>query len=120
MDIQAEQQEEARQMRKMQKNAERYVSRRNLLLHKKEDCTKNIRELGVLPEEAFEKYKNTTSEKVCTLSALLLSFFIYAFPPTHYLTLLWLVSMKFITVAETDPQGERGTEEVQPCEQEGF
>ncbi|KAF9356996.1 Structural maintenance of chromosomes protein 3, partial [Mortierella sp. NVP85] len=61
---QAEQQEESRQMRKMQKNAERYVSRRNLLLRKKEDCTKNIRELGVLPEEAFEKYKSTTSEKL--------------------------------------------------------
>jgi structural maintenance of chromosome 3 (chondroitin sulfate proteoglycan 6) len=75
--MQAEQQEESRQMRKMQKNAERYVSRRNLLLRKKEDCTKNIRELGVLPEEAFEKYKNTTSEKVCTLRVLLLFSFFY-------------------------------------------
>ncbi|KAF9944186.1 Structural maintenance of chromosomes protein 3, partial [Modicella reniformis] len=51
-------------MRKMQKGAERYVSRRNLLFSKKEDCTKNIRELGVLPEEAFEKYKNTSSERL--------------------------------------------------------
>jgi structural maintenance of chromosome 3 (chondroitin sulfate proteoglycan 6) len=51
-------------MRRSQKDAEKYVSRRNLLLRKKEDCTKNIRELGVLPEEAFEKYKNTQSQKV--------------------------------------------------------
>ena len=51
-------------MRRLQKDAEKYVSRRNLLLHKKEDCTKNIRDLGVLPEEAFEKYKSTASEKV--------------------------------------------------------
>ncbi|KAF9097342.1 Structural maintenance of chromosomes protein 3 [Mortierella sp. GBA35] len=58
------QQEEARQMRKSQKDAEKYVSRRNLLLRKKEDCTKNIRELGVLPEEAFEKYKNAPSQKL--------------------------------------------------------
>lgn len=61
---QAEQQEESRQLRRMQKNAERYISRRNLLLQKKEDCTKNIRELGVLPEEAFEKYTNASSEKL--------------------------------------------------------
>ncbi|KAF9201350.1 Structural maintenance of chromosomes protein 3 [Haplosporangium sp. Z 27] len=62
--FQTEQQEESRQFRKLQKDAEKYVSRRNLLLGKKEDCTKSIRELGVLPEEAFEKYKNTASEKL--------------------------------------------------------
>ncbi|KAF9900371.1 Structural maintenance of chromosomes protein 3 [Linnemannia zychae] len=59
-----EQQNEARRMYKSQKDAEKYVSRRNLLLRKKEDCTKNIRELGVLPEEAFEKYRNTQSHKL--------------------------------------------------------
>lgn len=89
LNIQAEQQEESRQMRKMQKNAERYVSRRNLLLHKKEDCTKNIRELGVLPEEAFEKYKNISSEKVSAVCHLalfsLLSFYTRSLP-VHKLT----------------------------------
>ncbi|GJJ78150.1 structural maintenance of chromosome 3 (chondroitin sulfate proteoglycan 6) [Entomortierella parvispora] len=53
--------DETRQVRKLQKDAEKYVSRRNLLLKKKEDCIKNIRELGVLPEEAFEKYKDAES-----------------------------------------------------------
>ncbi|KAF9113570.1 Structural maintenance of chromosomes protein 3 [Mortierella sp. AM989] len=62
--LQTEQQEESRQLRKLQKDAEKYVSRRNLLLSKKEDCIKSIRELGILPEEAFEKYKNTASEKL--------------------------------------------------------
>ncbi|KAG0368562.1 Structural maintenance of chromosomes protein 3 [Gamsiella multidivaricata] len=56
--------EDSRQVRKTQKDAEKYVSRRNLLVRKKEDCTKNIRDLGVLPEEAFEKYKSTPSERL--------------------------------------------------------
>lgn len=51
-------------MGRSQKDAERYVSRRNLLLRKKEDCTKNIRDLGVLPEEAFEKYADKATQKV--------------------------------------------------------
>ncbi|KAF9586260.1 Structural maintenance of chromosomes protein 3 [Lunasporangiospora selenospora] len=62
--LQTELHEESRQMRRIQKDAERYVSRRNLLLRKKESCTKNIRELGVLPEEAFEKYRNVSSQKL--------------------------------------------------------
>ncbi|KAF9921918.1 Structural maintenance of chromosomes protein 3 [Linnemannia zychae] len=60
----SEQQDESRRMNRTQKDAEKYVSRRNLLLRKKEDCIKNIRELGVLPEEAFEKYKSTQTQKL--------------------------------------------------------
>ncbi|KAG0348496.1 Structural maintenance of chromosomes protein 3 [Podila humilis] len=56
--------EAMRRMGRSQKDAERYVSRRNLLLRKKEDCTKNIRDLGVLPEEAFEKYAKTDTQKL--------------------------------------------------------
>ncbi|KAI7823212.1 chromosome segregation protein sudA [Gamsiella multidivaricata] len=62
--LKTDQQEDSRQVRKTQKDAEKYVSRRNLLVRKKEDCTKNIRDLGVLPEEAFEKYKSTPSERL--------------------------------------------------------
>ncbi|KAF9182630.1 Structural maintenance of chromosomes protein 3 [Haplosporangium sp. Z 11] len=62
--LQTEQQDEEQQVRRMQKDAEKYVFRRNLLLRKKEECTKNIRELGVLPEEAFEKYKDMASQKL--------------------------------------------------------
>ncbi|KAF9932721.1 Structural maintenance of chromosomes protein 3 [Mortierella alpina] len=62
--LQTDQLEESRRVRRMQKDAEKYVSRRNLLLQKKEDCIRSIRELGVLPEEAFEKYKNAASQKL--------------------------------------------------------
>ncbi|KAG0197226.1 Structural maintenance of chromosomes protein 3 [Mortierella sp. GBA30] len=62
--LQVDQQEESRRIRKTQKDAEKYVSRRNLLLQKKEDCIRSIRALGVLPEEAFEKYRNAASQKL--------------------------------------------------------
>ncbi|ORZ05306.1 RecF/RecN/SMC [Lobosporangium transversale] len=62
--LHTEQQEESRQMRRIQKDVEKHASRRNLLLRQKEECTKNIRNLGVLPEDAFEKYKNVASEKL--------------------------------------------------------
>ncbi|KAG0033841.1 Structural maintenance of chromosomes protein 3 [Podila clonocystis] len=62
--LQANHLEVLRQMGRSQKDAERYVSRRNLLLRKKEDCTKNIRDLGVLPEEAFEKYADKATQKL--------------------------------------------------------
>jgi structural maintenance of chromosome 3 (chondroitin sulfate proteoglycan 6) len=41
-------------------NTERFATKRSLLLRKKEECLRNIRELGVLPEEAFEKYQDTS------------------------------------------------------------
>ncbi|KAG0223701.1 Structural maintenance of chromosomes protein 3 [Actinomortierella wolfii] len=59
--------DETRQLQRLQKDAERYVSRRNLLLRKKEECTKSIRELGVLPEEAFEKYQKMDAQKLIKL-----------------------------------------------------
>ncbi|KAF9428267.1 Structural maintenance of chromosomes protein 3 [Podila epigama] len=62
--LQSNQMEALRTMGRSQKDAERYVSRRNLLLRKKEDCTKNIRDLGVLPEEAFEKYSVKATQKL--------------------------------------------------------
>ncbi|KAK9764937.1 Structural maintenance of chromosomes protein 3 [Basidiobolus ranarum] len=60
----SEQLEHARSIQRQQKNVEKYLSKRTLLLQKKEECTKNIRELGVLPEEAFEKYQETGSQKL--------------------------------------------------------
>jgi structural maintenance of chromosome 3 (chondroitin sulfate proteoglycan 6) len=35
-----------------------------MLTSRKEEFTRNIRDLGVLPEEAFEKYTNEKVEKV--------------------------------------------------------
>lgn len=39
-----------------------------MLLKKKEECMKKIRELGSLPQEAFEKYQTLTLKQVNSLS----------------------------------------------------
>ncbi len=50
---------------KQQKNTERYLTKRQLLLNRKDECNRNIRDLGVLPEEAFEKYTSEKLDRVC-------------------------------------------------------
>lgn len=63
---QNEQLEATRAIQRVQKNAERYISKRQILQNRKEECTNAIRDLGVLPEEAYSKYINTSADKVCT------------------------------------------------------
>ena len=46
--------------------ADKYLSKRNLILKKREEATKNIRELGALPEEAFEKYQKMNLKQLGT------------------------------------------------------
>ncbi|KAJ1970892.1 Structural maintenance of chromosomes protein 3 [Dimargaris xerosporica] len=60
----AEQHEHERRLENYQKNAEKYLAKRSLLLQKKEECVRSIRELGVLPEEAFTKYVETNTQKL--------------------------------------------------------
>ncbi|OZJ06543.1 hypothetical protein BZG36_00500 [Bifiguratus adelaidae] len=48
--------EENRVLERHQKNLDKYLGKRSILLKTKEQCSRNIRELGVLPEDAFEKY----------------------------------------------------------------
>ena len=48
--------EEARGNSKQQKNAEKNLRKRQILLTKKEDLNKQIRELGILPEEAYTRH----------------------------------------------------------------
>ncbi|KAJ6788209.1 hypothetical protein PWT90_02174 [Aphanocladium album] len=43
---------------KQQKRLEKTLQRKALLTTQAAECAKNIRELGVLPEEAFDKYEN--------------------------------------------------------------
>ncbi|KHN99471.1 RecF/RecN/SMC [Metarhizium album ARSEF 1941] len=43
---------------KQQKRMEKAMQRKALLTTQAAECAKNIRELGVLPEEAFDKYEN--------------------------------------------------------------
>jgi structural maintenance of chromosome 3 (chondroitin sulfate proteoglycan 6) len=59
-----QQAEDSRSMAKQQKSTERYLAKKNLLMNKKDECNGNIRDLGVLPEEAFEKYINEKSDRV--------------------------------------------------------
>ena len=42
-----------------QRSMEKYLARKAVLIQKKETALSHIRDLGVLPDEAFEKYKNT-------------------------------------------------------------
>lgn len=60
-----QQQELARDIEKRQKKMEKSIQKKALLQQSAAECAKNIRDLGVLPEEAFERFANTDSNKVC-------------------------------------------------------
>ncbi|SAM84219.1 probable SMC3-required for structural maintenance of chromosomes [Ustilago bromivora] len=60
----ADQAEEARSIARQQKNVERYLSKRSRLVEQRDRCNQDIRDLGVLPEEAFEKYINTNPDRL--------------------------------------------------------
>ncbi|KAK8858571.1 hypothetical protein IAR55_002800 [Kwoniella newhampshirensis] len=62
--VQNEQLENTRAILRVQKNAERYLTKRQTLINRKEECNAAIRDLGVLPEEAFSKYMETPSGKI--------------------------------------------------------
>ncbi|KAH9957888.1 structural maintenance of chromosome protein 3 [Russula dissimulans] len=62
--MQNQQAEDGRSMTKQQKSTERYLAKRNILMNKKDECNHSIRDLGVLPEEAFDKYINERSDKL--------------------------------------------------------
>jgi structural maintenance of chromosome 3 (chondroitin sulfate proteoglycan 6) len=61
-----EQNELARDIEKQKKRMEKSVARKALLVAQAAECAKNIRDLGVLPDEAFEKYSNIDSKQVST------------------------------------------------------
>jgi structural maintenance of chromosome 3 (chondroitin sulfate proteoglycan 6) len=62
--LQSEQLEDAQGISKQQKTVEKYHKKRTMLTERKEQCNNSIRDLGVLPEEAFEKYIGEPSDKV--------------------------------------------------------
>lgn len=70
-DVQNQQMEDGRNITRQQKTTERYLAKRQMLIGRKEECNRNIRDLGVLPEEAFEKYINEKLDKVSCGLALL-------------------------------------------------
>lgn len=62
--MQSQQAEDNKAFSKQQKNDEKYHTKKMLLTNKKDDANRNIRDLGVLPEEAFGKYINEKLERV--------------------------------------------------------
>lgn len=56
---------------RVSKNAERYLTKRQTLITRKEECSNAIRDLGILPEEAYTNYINTAADKVSPPSPLL-------------------------------------------------
>jgi structural maintenance of chromosome 3 (chondroitin sulfate proteoglycan 6) len=57
----------ARAIEKHQKKMEKSVAKKALLAGQAAECAKNIRDLGVLPDEAFEKYANTDAKTVSSI-----------------------------------------------------
>jgi structural maintenance of chromosome 3 (chondroitin sulfate proteoglycan 6) len=51
---------------RQQKRIEKSLARKSLLVQELADLTKSIRDLGVLPEEAFEKYRKMDAKTVST------------------------------------------------------
>lgn len=62
--LQTQQSEDSRGISKQQKTTERYLAKKQMLTSRKDECNRNIRDLGVLPEEAFEKYTNDKLDRV--------------------------------------------------------
>ena len=62
--VQNQQTEDSRSIARQQKTTERYLAKKQMLAGRKDECNRNIRDLGVLPEEAFEKYINEKLDKV--------------------------------------------------------
>ncbi|KAJ3112731.1 Structural maintenance of chromosomes protein 3 [Phlyctochytrium bullatum] len=67
----AEQAEEARAMERQQRHLEKYVQRKSLLQRKKEETTRGIRDLGLLPEEALREDAEMTGSTSSELLARL-------------------------------------------------
>lgn len=53
------------------KELEKMTNRQGMLLKKKEECMKKIRELGSLPQEAFEKYQTLSLKQVIKVFVVL-------------------------------------------------
>lgn len=64
LELQTRQQDEAKNIERQKKKIERSMAKRALLMEKAQECSRNIRDLGVLPEEAFEKYERANSNQV--------------------------------------------------------
>ncbi|KAK0392832.1 hypothetical protein NLU13_2326 [Sarocladium strictum] len=62
--LEQRQHELSTRIEKQQKRMEKTLQRKALLTAQAAECAKNIRDLGVLPEEAFDKYENMESKTI--------------------------------------------------------
>lgn len=60
----AQQEEAQKALERQQKRIDKDIAKKSILDAKAREVSKNIRDLGVLPEEAFEKYENLESNAV--------------------------------------------------------
>lgn len=63
-EISEEREEDRKAQTKLSKSVDRYISKRQLLIQRREECNKTIRELRTLPEEAYQREWNESPEKV--------------------------------------------------------
>lgn len=63
-ELQVRQADSTRAIMRAQKNAERYLAKRQMLVNRQDECNTQIRDLGVLPEEAFSKYRDVPQSKI--------------------------------------------------------
>ena len=102
--VQNQQVDDGRSIARQQKNTERYLAKKTMLVGRKDECNRNIRDLGVLPEEAFEKY---TSQKLDRVSPHLFG----AVSPLMFIQ---------NPARQKASHRQRRPQEVCPCQQEGF
>lgn len=62
--LQGQQADDSRNTSKQSKNVERYWAKKQILIQRCDECSTNIRNLGVLPQEAFEKYIGERTERL--------------------------------------------------------
>ena len=72
-ELQKRQEELTRAIERYQKRVEKSMARKAILVDKAAECSRNVRELGVLPKEAFEKYQKMQSDKVSNSRGLYVS-----------------------------------------------
>lgn len=63
-ELQSQQAAETAQMARQKKRIEKSMSKRSLFLEKSVECSRNIRDLGVIPDEAFERYTEISSDQI--------------------------------------------------------
>lgn len=97
----------SQKIEKQQKRIERNLAKKGILTTQLAECAKNIRDLGVLPEEAFDKYENMETKTVSCIRGM------------AGCVLRMLIRYAMADQWETE-ESERGSQEVQACEQESL